>query len=180
MSLLVSLFIISIPYGRFSQSADSVSDFETKRNLIRELHRVSREIAEAPSINPPPAEGDLKNSMEEVLKKAQLVPEQNATVSVQNIPSQLISRTMIGAGFAVEIKKLNLRQIIDIGYQLQSLNSAVKLKDLSVQANLSDPKYMDVVYKLIALKVPENLPPPPPPESEPTTKKKRSRSSTEE
>lgn len=179
-SLILSLLIISIPYGKFSLSSESVSEFESKRNLIRELHRVSREISEAPALNPPPGESEIKTSIEDLFKKAQLVSEQNAVVNIQNVSSQIISQTMISSGFVVEIKKLNLRQVIDIGYQLQALNAAVKLKDMSVQANLSDSKYMDVVYKLVSLKIPENLPPPPPPEIETSAKSKRNRNTTEE
>ncbi|MNY66926.1 hypothetical protein D3C86_2044270 [compost metagenome] len=68
----------------------------------------------------------------------------------------------------VNLAKLNRRQVIDLGYQFQSLNPSVKLKDMVMTANREDSRYFDVFYKLVALAVPSltaepdtgNTPPP--------------------
>ena len=54
----------------------------------------------------------------------------------------------------VNLAKLNLNQILDLGHRFQSINPSVKLKDLIITANHEDGRYFDVVYKLVALAVP--------------------------
>lgn len=154
-SLIFSFLILSIPYDKYSTSSESVTEFEGTRDLIRELHSVQQELAESPQINPAPSDDEIKNQIESTFKKNQLIPEQNATIEIQPISSSLIKAQNIQSGFVVQIKKLNLRQVLDIGHQIQSFTQALKLKDLTLEANASDTRYFDVVFKLITIKVPE-------------------------
>jgi hypothetical protein len=69
--------------------------------------------------------------------------------------SKLISAAMSTGALTIHLAKLNLRQISDLGLKFQNLSPSIKMTDLDVQASMSDPKYFDVQYKLVALKVPE-------------------------
>jgi hypothetical protein len=73
-------------------------------------------------------------------------------------------------GLKVQVKKLNLRQVIDLGYQLQSLDSSVKMTGLEIAASSEDPHYFDTVFKLISYSLPQ---PEKKPESEGPRPRKR-------
>lgn len=163
--LLFGLIVFSIPWGFYSQSSQYVSDFESKRNIIRDLLKVSREAHDNPDIPVPPLLESAKSQIDTSLKAAQLIPEQMKGIEILTEKSDLVPSTLSNGVLRVSLAKLNLRQIVDLGYQMQAINSSLKMKDLLIEANLQNPKYFDVVFKLIALNVPqEPLPAPPEPE----------------
>jgi len=57
----------------------------------------------------------------------------------------------------VVLSKLNLRQIVDLGFQFQSISSSVKMTDLVMDMSPTDPRYYDVTYKLAILAVPNQM-----------------------
>jgi hypothetical protein len=155
VGVLIGAIILSIPYGNLSKSGEHVTEFEEKRQLIRDLLKVSREASDVPNIPPAPNMDSLKASIESEIQNAHLVPEQIGGVAPLTEVSPLVPANLTQGGYQVTLSKLNLNQIINIGYQLQSISSSVKLKDIMVSANGEDPRYFDIVYKLIALAVPE-------------------------
>ena len=165
---VVALIILSIPYSYYSASAASVEDFEGKRMTIRELLKVSRESSEVPNIPPAPSMDILRSNVEMALKNANLLPEQMKGTEMGANNSALIPANLLEGILSVRLAKLNLRQIVDLGYKFQSINPSVKMKDMVVTANREDNRYFDVVYKLAALAVPaapEIAPEPPPTKS---------------
>lgn len=151
---VVTLVILSFPYSNFSQSNDFVTDFEGKRMTIRELLKVARESSEMPNIPQAPSLEMIKSSIENEIKIAHLLPEQvKGTQTVQS-NSQLIPANLTQGSLDINLAKLNLRQIMDLGYKFQSINPSVKMKDMVITANREDNRYFDVLYKLVALAVP--------------------------
>lgn len=149
-----SAFVLSIPLGYFSQSQEYVSDFEGKRMTIRELLKVSRESADVPAIPQAPSVDSIRSTIDGQIRNAGLLPEQIKGTEVIDTNSRIIPKNLTEGALQVSLAKLNLRQIIDLGYQFQAINSSVKLKDLVITANREDSRYFDVVYKLISLAVP--------------------------
>ena len=72
----------------------------------------------------------------------------------------MLSEGFLGA-LNVSLNQLNLKQVIDVGYQLQALAPSLKILDIDLKANATDSRYLDVIFKLVSLKVPV-LPPPEP------------------
>ncbi|MFM6928757.1 MAG: hypothetical protein ACKOX6_09840 [Bdellovibrio sp.] len=151
---VVALIILSIPYSYYSASTASVEDFEGKRMTIRELLKVSRESSEVPNIQPAPSMDILRSNIEMALKSANLLPEQMKGTEMGASNSALIPTNLLEGILSVRLAKLNLRQVVELGYKFQSINPSVKMKDLVVTANREDSRYFDVVYKLAALAVP--------------------------
>ncbi|MGZ3775494.1 MAG: hypothetical protein ACXVCY_12500 [Pseudobdellovibrionaceae bacterium] len=161
----VTFLILYVPYSHFSSSKDFVGDFESKRMTIRELLKVSRESAEVPQIPQAPSAAAIRTNIENQIKSANLLPEQIKGTQVSESDSKLIPKTLTESVLQVNLAKLNLRQVLDLGYQFQSISPSVKLKDLIMNANREDSRYFDVTYKLVALAVPappEVAPEPPP------------------
>ena len=90
------------------------------------------------------------------LQQLQLVPEQMVGINVE-MPSNspLVPLGRQEGGIKVMLKKLNLRQVVDISSKLQSMQPAVKLKNLSLDSNLQDPRYLDAVLEFVVIKVPQ-------------------------
>jgi len=152
---LISAIILSIPYSYFSQSSDYVTEFEGKRSTIRELLKVTRESSEVPNVIPAPSPDMLRGSIENQLKAANLLPEQMRGAQAVGTGSQLIPKNLTQGVLEVNLAKLNLRQVIDLGYQIGTINPSVKMTDLVMTANKEDNRYFDVVFKLVSLAVPE-------------------------
>ncbi|AHZ84133.1 hypothetical protein Bb109J_c1436 [Bdellovibrio bacteriovorus] len=151
---LVSLIILSIPYGKYTQSTEYVGEFESKRMTIRELLKVSRESSDVPQIPQAPSMDMIRNNIDNQIKAANLLPEQIKGTEVQENNSNLVPKNLTEGLLQVSLAKLNIRQVLDLGYQFQSINPSVKMKDMVMTANREDNRYFDVVYKLVALAVP--------------------------
>ncbi len=159
------LIILSIPFGQYSVSNDTVTEFEGKRALIRDLFKVQKETNDVPEIAAPPPAAAVKARVESDLQGARLLPEQMKGVTVlPPTDSDLIKAHQNDGVVEVNLGQLNLRQVVDLGAQFQNISPSVKMKDLIVQASTKDPRYFDVIYRLVVLKVAqEELPPPEPP-----------------
>lgn len=170
---LVFALVLLLPWSWYSSSEDVVASFDTRRGLIRELLKVAREAADVPNIPMPPSTDMLKGDIESRLKQSNLVQEQIKSIDVASTAdSKLITAERSSGGLSVSLWKLNVRQIVDVGAALSSLNPSVKMVGLDVKANPEDAHYFDVVFKLASLNVPDLSTPPPPLEEEPQPKKK--------
>lgn len=155
VALILIYAVLAIPLGSFTNSSDSVTHFEETRSLIRDMLKATREAQDSPDIATPPDADFIQTRIQNELTSAHLLPEQIKGTTPINEPSNLIPSNLVGNMFRVSLAKLNLRQVVDIGYQLQAINASVKLADLVMVANAQDPRYFDVNYKLIALNVPK-------------------------
>ena len=155
--IVVVAIILSFPLMNYTESNTYVAEFEEKRATIRELLKVTREASDVPDLPQPPALDQLKNLADTQMKNANLLPEQIKSVEVGAAASKLIPQNLSSGSLTVSLSKLNLRQVIDLGYQLQALNSSVKMQDMIITATREDAHYFDVVYKLIALAVPSAI-----------------------
>lgn len=152
---LLALVVISIPYSYYTQSSDYVGTFEEKRGLIRELLKVTRESSEVPDLPVAPNADTLRGNVEGLLHMAKLLPEQMKGIEVMAADTSLIPKGLLESGLRVSLAKLNLRQIIDIGYNIQSISPSVKMNAINITANSEDPRYFDVEMKLVTLAVPQ-------------------------
>jgi hypothetical protein len=153
-SAVVALIILSVPWGYYSASQTNVEDFEGKRMTIRELLKVTRESSDVPQIPQAPPMASLQGIIDSQIQSSHLLPEQiKGTQTVTN-NSKLIPTALTEGMMEVNLAKLNLNQVLDLGHRFQTINPSVKLKDLIITANREDGRYFDVVYKLVALAVP--------------------------
>lgn len=162
--------LLFVPFSNFNSSHSELSQFEEKRGLIRELFKTYRETSSNQNVPVPPASGQLHTMIESVLTRAELLPEQNQGVSAGAAEGRLIPQNLVSEVVFVNLSKLNLKQIVDIGAGIAGISGSVKMKDISIRANTQDTRYFDVTYKLYSLNVPQPAPEPPP---EPEVKGKK-------
>lgn len=159
---LVVLILLAIPFSMYSSSADSVADFEYKRGLIRELFRVKRESAILDSSPAAIDSGELQSRVQSQLSTAQIQPEQIRSVSEYDNSgpqsSPAIPKNVIQKGVSVSLAKLTLRQLVDLGHQLQTIHPSTKMVGLEVTASREDAHYFDVIYKIVSFSLPVEPP----------------------
>lgn len=157
MIFIVGLGIFSIPYGFHSNSTYLVEKFEANRSLLRNLLRAGRLAGDASQNTPNMSVEDVKNQLNGTLATFGLIPEQMA--GINNIAADALGGNLAGGGLqqdglAINLKKLNLKQIQEIGFQLQDIGPAVKLAGVEIEAGKPDPHYFNVVFKLAVYRMP--------------------------
>jgi len=163
----VALILLAIPWSYYSSSQEFLAEYDEKKQLIRELFRVSRASSilqnAPPAVSVPQLQSDIQNR----LSAAQLQPDQIRGVTEfdnagpQASPS--IPKNVIQKGVQVSLAKLNLRQLVDLGFQMQSVHPNAKMVSLEVSASHEDPHYFDVVYRIIGFSLPAEPQKGPPP-----------------
>lgn len=154
------LIVLSVPWSWNSESNLSIEGFESRRALIRDLLKVSREAAEVPNIPPSPPVESLKVDVENRLRSVNLLPEQVKSIEAGVNTSNLLPADRSAGSLSVILSKLNIQQVVEAGSQLSRLSPAVKLTGVQMAANKEDQRYFDVTYRLSALAVPDLSAPP--------------------
>jgi hypothetical protein len=160
VGFLLALLLLLIPYSFFSSSQDQMLEVEDKKQLMRDLFQVTREVSALPPAPPTISVGEMRTQIQMELSNLGIQPEQfgpmmdfdNATTNSTSLP-----RNLQQPGVSINLTKLNLQQIVEVGQKLMAIRPTTKLVGLEVKAQTPDPHYFDVTYKIVAL----NLPPEP-------------------
>lgn len=150
---------MSIPYSFVSSSSNFVAEFEEHRDLIRSLLR-TRNLSGGPPLPRGMTAEDMKMRVESSLDQAGLLDTQLGSIEILSDGdpnSKLAPANVTQQGVKVELKKLNLRQILDLGYRLQNLDGSVKMTGLEIKAAADDPHYFNTIFKLISYSLPETV-----------------------
>ena len=158
VAFLLGLILLAVPYTLLSSSSDTVTEFEDKRNLIRELFRTKHESAILDTAVPAITPQDLLARSQNQINSAQLQPEQIRGVGPYDNSgpqaSPIIPKGVIQQGVNVSLAKLNMRQLVDIGHQLQAVHPSAKMIGMEVTANRDNAHFFDVIYKLVSFSMP--------------------------
>lgn len=178
LGIVTFVFIlVAYPMGLYFTSQESITSFEEKRNLIRDLFKTYREASAQPDIAIPPTADSLRSSINGILTSADLTDEQKSGGILDaptDVDNKLIPKSLASYALEVNLSKLNIRQIVDIGARIVGISDSVKMKDMKIVAHASDTRYFDVTFKLFSLNVPEPAPEPPPEIEKPTKKNSKS------
>lgn len=155
-SVVAVLFLLSFPYGYWSTSTENMAFFEENRELIQGLLRASRS-AKAPSPLPPPMDtGTLRGRVEAILRTNRLLPDQIGDMTDLPSPAvkDLVPAAVVQNGLAVQVKKLNLNQIISLSTQMQNIGSGTKLMGIDIVQSAGQTHYYDMIVKLVNFGLP--------------------------
>lgn len=153
----VALILLSFPYGYISTSSEYMTQFEENRELIQGLLRASRS-AKTPSPLPPPMDSaTLRGRVDAILKTNRLLPEQIG--EMQDMPSpavkDLVPATVVQNGIVVQIKKLNLTQIISLNTQFQNMGAGTKLMGIDIVQSAGQTHYYDIIARVVNFGLPQ-------------------------
>lgn len=162
--LVAFLMVLMLPWSWYGETQDVVTTFEERRNVIRELLKVSREAGDVPDIPMAPPIDTMRGDIQSRLKEASLIEEQIKGIDASTQPSKLIPQDKTEGSLSISLSKLNVRQVVQVGSMLSRLSPSVKVTDLEMLANREDGRYFDVIFRLTSLAVPDLSAPPPEPE----------------
>jgi hypothetical protein len=100
---------------------------------------------------------DARALIQDRLREARLLSEQIAAVKnidASSLGPSLAPDNIIQEALEVNLKKLNLRQVVEIGHSLQGVHESIKLAGLDVVATAEDDHYFDVNMRLIKFALP--------------------------
>ncbi len=156
--LIIAMVLLMFPYAYYSASTENMTYFEENRELIQGLLRASRS-AKTPSPLPAPIEEQaIKGRIEAVLNNARLLPEQIG--DMQAIPGPAIAGPLVGApvvqnGMAVQIKKINVKQIVELGARLQNMGNGLKLMGVDIVQSTAQTHYYDMIVRIVSFGLPQ-------------------------
>ncbi len=162
---LIVFVVLYIPFTFLETSWEYEDEFVTKRDLIREMYRVQREVGEAPQIPVPLSPEMIRQAIDSYIKQSGFLPEQVKSLSVVGESSSgLLPKKHVQGAVEVSMAKLTIRQVVDVAFKVVTSSPSTKLYEMTITANSEDPKYQDVILKLLALNVPDvkSLTAPPP------------------
>lgn len=153
------LFLLMMPWGWMQSSNDFIESYESKRNLIRNLFQLKRDLAQAPQIPSSVPVANLKGQVQTAMQNVGLTQDQIKAVEEVTLSSDstsdLVPRSVTQAGIQLTISKINIEQFIDLSYRLQKINPSAKLLSVDMKSNDDDNHYYDVIYQLVGFSVPE-------------------------
>ena len=154
--LFVAIMLLSFPWGFLSDSFDHMTQFEENRGLIQGLLHASR-AAKEPSPLPPPVPFEaLKSRVEQVLKQTRLIPDQIG--EMQPLPDRpardLAPSVVIQTGIVVQLKKLNLDQIVTLSHEFQNLGIGTKLMGIDISQTPGQSHYYEMNARIVNFALP--------------------------
>lgn len=155
----VFLFIFVTPYSWYATSEEYVLSFEDNKNLITNLLDVSQEAKKIPQHTQKLSSSDLKNRMDKILQDKWIPKEQIERIAESQFKnpqgSNLIPHGIDQNGVELNIKKLTLKQIVDLGYEFERISPMVKTLSLEMKASPENPHYYNTEFKISSFSVPD-------------------------
>jgi type II secretory pathway component PulM len=144
---LASLLLLWWPLSNITDSRDFNAKFEDHRQLLKELQQVQRDIASGPNppMTAPPA--TFKSVFDQKLVANGIKPEQ--IKESLDVPTQIVSGTE-ERGFQYRIKKLTIRQIVDVTYEIEHTDPGLRILNLEIKNTDPDPHYYELTFKLVS------------------------------
>jgi hypothetical protein len=146
---LVALFILSFPFGWISQSSDSLVKYERNRKLIEDFLKVQKDLQSAPNVPTTASAGQVQSAANDIIEKSGIGKTQikfsglGSSETPPYLPSYIEYSSV-----RLQLEKLNLTQVLDLGVKFQNMNRLAKLMGLEMTANKEDNHYYDVNFNL--------------------------------
>ncbi len=154
------LIVFSIPYGFFSSSQQTIAEFEDTKETINDLLEVSQEVKNIPALTASTTSADLKLRVDRILAERGLGREQITSVTETQFTnpegSKLIPSQIIASGVEANLKQLTIKQVVDIGHDIERISPLVKILNLEMRATPEDVHYYDVQFRVSSFMVQES------------------------
>jgi hypothetical protein len=156
---LLILCILMIPYSWISSSSTNLGYFLEDKAMLSDLMRVSRDLQNAPKVPTVISPGQLKSQIQEITTQMKLIPEQQIDGILEKVfprdkKGGLIGPVFEQKGVELNLKKLNLKQIVDVSHKLQEIGRGSKVMAMDMVANKEDNHYYDATFHVIAFSLP--------------------------
>lgn len=146
---LIAMIVLSFPLGWISQSTENLAKYEKNRKLIEDFLKVQKDLQTAPNVPTSASAGQIQSSAADLIEKTGISKTQikfnglGSTDMPPYLPSYIEYSSV-----RLQLEKLNLTQVLDLGVKLQNMNRLAKLMGLEMTANKDDNHYYDVNFNL--------------------------------
>lgn len=149
----IALVLLSVPWGYFSSSNENLSTFDSHRESLQDFYKTERESTFLNEIPPSATPQEIQTSIQNQLQTMSILPEQITPMETKDsTKSNLIPKDIVQNELVVQLKALNVKQISDVGAQIQTIHPLIRMKDISIKSSVEHPHYFDVSYTLLLLK----------------------------
>ena len=146
--LLLLIGLLYYPFSHLYTSWGNMKDFTDKKHLIQELLSLSamRRASSGLQQNIP---RDLKNFISQRSETIGLPKEQITTITQTKGQNLKELKTPVRTeSVRVELNNLNLKELINYGHQLETLNNNLKVVNMDITENKEKENYFNAVYTL--------------------------------
>ncbi len=147
-SLLLLIVLLYSPFSYLYASWGNMKDFTDKKHLIQELLSLSdiRRTSSGLQQNNP---RNLKNFISQRSETIGLPKEQITTITQTKGQNLKELKTPVRTeSVLVELNNLNLKELINYGHQLETLNNNLKVVNMDITENKQKENYFNAVYTL--------------------------------
>lgn len=149
---IAALIILSFPMSYISSSSDYLGAFQDNRSLIQGLLHASRSAKETPPLPPPMPYEALRSNVDRTLREKGLVADQIG--DMQAIPNNtpngvVVPAAIVQTGLAVQVKKINVTQIIELANAIGNMGAGNKLIGMDIVQSMGQTHYYDVILKVM-------------------------------
>jgi hypothetical protein len=148
--------IYLIPDSFVTSSKTYEESFQVNRRLIRDLFRTARN----PVIRTEQFKGlsfeEMRSMIDSQITSTQIIESQKGAYVPVNKPlaGKLVPGAIQQEGLSIELKKLNLTQIVQLSQKLSVMHPNTKLAGVDIQADKEDPHYFQVKFTMSSLSLP--------------------------
>jgi hypothetical protein len=147
VAALVLMALIFVPISNLMDASDQNDRFDERRQVLKELLRLQRDIAAAPNVIIAPPPSAEKVQLDGKLSAAGVKPEQ--IKASNDMPAHIVSGTE-QHGLEYRVEHLTVRQAVDIAYELEHTDPGFKLQALDLAADMKDPHFYNVDFKVVS------------------------------
>jgi hypothetical protein len=160
---LVALTLVYLPLSFLWSASSKISEYEETRSLLSDLMQTAG-MDDLSQLAPAISADQMRAMVDQALAEQQLTPEQIESIAPTEsesgaslIPSSV--KNVAHQSLSVSLKKLNVKQIEDIGYRLQNLQQRdIKLTTMRIDRVAQDKAgYFDVEFHLTNFSIPSPL-----------------------
>lgn len=127
------------------ESYELSSEFDSKREALKKLTKLEKEVAAAPKVEIPPDPSGLKDRFAMKLSQNSVKPEQISSMSMAPITLGKVQQE----GVSYTVKGLTLKQVKGIAFGLENETPGLKLQSIKILATPKDPHFYDAEFKVI-------------------------------
>jgi len=148
-SMMFLLILVFIPWMNWIDSSDSVTTFEDNVQVVRDLLKVQRELANAPDVQEAPEVDLIKSQVKQMVSQLGIANDMiRGEKNIEPTDTAFGGAGIVESGYEIILVRLNLKQVVDLGTRLSQLSPSLHLMALDIKSNSENDHYYDAVYRV--------------------------------
>ena len=126
LNSLILMLIISPIWNGYQESQIAIDEFIEKKEIMRALLLTSQDLAELPKLPLDVTIDSIKLRLQNEVLNSSLLSEQVVKLQDKVYQAKIFAKDMVAGLIELQLKQLNLRQVVQIGVRIEGLSEQVK------------------------------------------------------